>query len=330
MENPKVSVVISVYNVEQYLEKCLQSVCDQTLKDIEIIVVNDGSTDNSMDIISEFVAKDERVISVDKCNGGVSSARNAGIDAAKGEYIIHIDGDDWIDKEYLEAVYNKAKKFDLDVVVTDFFFAYQNGDRFYQNDAFADENCIITGKEYIEEYVSHLYAPGVWNKLFARSLYYENNIRYPLNIDLGEDLATAMRLYFFAGKVGKVSVAYYNYYQRGNSLNKVKIGEKQLREIINVFDIIENVYKADWKMVGILHLYKRWFFIDMYLFNRNLNIDSLVMRKMIANLLQINKECPLMNKNYRLMLISGVLKIMPYLNTVAALRFIRNKLLQRR
>lgn len=101
----KVTIIIPVYNVEKYLEKCLNSVICQTLKDIEIICVNDGSTDNSQQILKEYAQKDERIKIVDKKNGGLSSARNAGLDAATGEYCYFLDSDDWIELNTLEKLY---------------------------------------------------------------------------------------------------------------------------------------------------------------------------------------------------------------------------------
>ena len=108
MNNIKISVVIPVYNTEKYLKKCIESIVNQSLKEIEIIIVNDGSPDNSYQIIEEYKEKDRRIIAVNQENGGISSARNKGIELAKGEYIIHIDSDDWIEQDYFSDMYKKA------------------------------------------------------------------------------------------------------------------------------------------------------------------------------------------------------------------------------
>lgn len=123
----KVSIVIPIYNVEPYLEECLASAIGQTLKEIEVICVNDGSTDNSMDIVRKYAKNDSRICIVEKENGGLSSARNAGMDAAKGEYILFLDSDDWILPETLEEIYEIAVKNDLDNV-------YFNAAVFYDSD----------------------------------------------------------------------------------------------------------------------------------------------------------------------------------------------------
>ena len=107
MNNIKVSVIVPVYNCEKYLKKCLDSLVNQTLKDIEIICVNDGSTDNSGRILEEYT--DSRIKIITKENGGLSSARNAGIAVAKGEYLGFVDSDDWVDLDFYEKLYNTAK-----------------------------------------------------------------------------------------------------------------------------------------------------------------------------------------------------------------------------
>ena len=115
----KISVIIPVYNCEKFIEKCLQSLVNQTLTDIEIILVNDGSTDNSQKIIEKF--SDTRIKLINKKNGGQSSARNVGLDVANGEYIGFIDSDDWVDSDFFEKLYNTAKKYNADISISNFF-----------------------------------------------------------------------------------------------------------------------------------------------------------------------------------------------------------------
>ena len=121
---PKVSVVIPVYNVGKQLEKCLDSVVAQTFPDIEIIVVNDGSTDNSPEIIARYADKDSRIVVIDKSNEGLAYARKSGIEAAQGEYIQHLDGDDFLEPDAIELLYNKAIEDAADMVVFPFWFDY--------------------------------------------------------------------------------------------------------------------------------------------------------------------------------------------------------------
>lgn len=136
----KVSVIIPVYNVEAFLKECLESVVKQTLQEIEIICVNDGTKDNSMDIVKEYASKDERIIIVNKENGGLSSARNAGMNIASGEYVYFLDSDDYLRLEALEQIYQIAKKDNLDNV----FFSAES---FFENEEVKKKN-----KSYITYY----------------------------------------------------------------------------------------------------------------------------------------------------------------------------------
>ena len=119
---PAVSIVIPVYNIGKYLEKCLDSVVAQTFPDIEIIVVNDGSTDNSPEIIAGYADKDSRIVVIDKSNEGLAYARKSGIEAAQGEYIQHLDGDDFLEPDAIELLYNKAIEDAADMVVFPVWF----------------------------------------------------------------------------------------------------------------------------------------------------------------------------------------------------------------
>ena len=126
MPNIKVSIIIPVYNVEQYLRQCLDSVCNQTFKNIEIIVINDCSPDNSLQIIKEYQQKDDRIVLVDlKENVGLGFARNEGMKVAKGKYITFVDSDDWVTKDYVEVLYNTIEKYYYDVISSD-FYEYDN------------------------------------------------------------------------------------------------------------------------------------------------------------------------------------------------------------
>lgn len=120
MNNPKVSIIMPVYNVEKYLKKCLNSLINQTLDDIEIICVNDGSTDNSDKILQEFAQKDSRIKILTQSNKGQSVARNLAIENANGEYLGFVDSDDWVDLDYFEKLYNIAIKYDCDIACAGF------------------------------------------------------------------------------------------------------------------------------------------------------------------------------------------------------------------
>ena len=120
VDNPKVSIIIPVYNTEIYLEKCLESIIRQSLKEIEIIITNDGSSDNSLQIIRAFEEFDKRIKVINQEKQGQAAARNRGIEIAKGEYIGFVDSDDWIDFDYYEKLYLTAKKYNSDVALADY------------------------------------------------------------------------------------------------------------------------------------------------------------------------------------------------------------------
>ena len=126
----KISVIIPVYNVEQYLRECLESVINQTLSELEIICINDGSTDSSLDILREYEQKDNRIIVINKDNEGQAAARNIGISMAKGEYIGFLDSDDYIDSNFYEKLYNAAKKYKADIACTN-LYRFSDSKRYY-------------------------------------------------------------------------------------------------------------------------------------------------------------------------------------------------------
>lgn len=114
---PKISIIVPIYNVEKYIEKCIQSILNQTFSDFELILVNDGSTDSCGEICDKYKKLDDRIIVIHKVNGGLSSARNAGIDIARGEYIGFIDSDDYIHEKMYEILYNNAITYNSDIVI---------------------------------------------------------------------------------------------------------------------------------------------------------------------------------------------------------------------
>ena len=125
----KVSAVVAAYNIDKYIEKCLESIINQTLANIEIIVVNDGSTDETLNIINKLSLKDKRLIVIDKANQGLIEARKSGLEAATGEYVLFIDGDDWLELEALDLLYKHASEHEYDIVMYNAYISYDNNVR---------------------------------------------------------------------------------------------------------------------------------------------------------------------------------------------------------
>ena len=174
----KVSLVVPIYNVERYLRECLDSAANQTLKEIEIICVNDGSTDSSRDIIQEYMDKDSRFSVIDKPNAGYGDSMNRGFKAARGEYIGILESDDWIEPNELEVLYNTAKANDADTVKANFNFYWsvpEPRDEFFEYAT--PEMCDHVFEAY-DEYQVFYGKPSIWSAIYKRSFVEENNIDF--------------------------------------------------------------------------------------------------------------------------------------------------------
>ncbi len=229
----KVSVIVPVYNVEDYLEKCLDSIMNQTLKDIEIIIVNDGSPDNSQVIIDEYKKKDKRIVSIVKENGGVGSARNLGLKKASGEYIAYIDSDDWIELDMLEKMYDRAKKTDSDIIIC----GYKNIYPSRVEDTLINDKIIMSTESRKN---SRLFNPiGTWCKLYKRKFLLESDVLFTTDKVWYEDLSYTVKLLALTDKIDYVNLPLYNYLIRENSImNSSKI-LKNLDLLISFNDIID-------------------------------------------------------------------------------------------
>lgn len=252
----KISVIVPVYNVAGYLRRCLASIVRQYFQDIEIIVVNDGSTDASLSIIKEFAEQDSRIIVVDQLNSGISSARNAGLVIAKGEYISHIDGDDWIEPGFLSVMYKFAVNNDLDIAISDFYTDWDDGRCEYSKEVWLLDECIFDSEKYLRQLFKEVAHPIAWNKIFRRRLYSENHIWYPEHISIGEDIATTVRLVYFAHKIGRINKAFVHYIQRPSSLtNSASNYAKQL-DLYKVFSFLDSFFTE--RNYNKMQAFKNW------------------------------------------------------------------------
>ena len=241
----KVSAIVPVYNTEKFLEKCIRSIMSQTLKEIEIICINDGSTDNSLEILKKLQNEDNRIIIINKDNGGLTTARNAGLRIAKGEYCLNIDSDDWIEKDMLEKMYLEAKKKKLDLVITG--VKVIKGDRIIKkdnNDELLDEK-IYTGNEYLELIIKGS-SCVVWNKLIKRKIIIENNIKFNEKIFFNEDYNFICKLSEKIKKAKKLKGLYYCY-RVGENNGSSRANEKYLIDIILCYEELKNLVKDSYK-----------------------------------------------------------------------------------
>ena len=227
----KVSVIVPVYKVEQYISKCLDSLVNQTLEDMEIIVVNDGSPDNSEKIIKDYAKKYKNIKYLKKENGGLSSARNFGLKHATGEYIGFVDSDDYVDKRMYQMMYEKAIEASADLVVCDLNYVYEDKEeKAYSN--------IKTDTTDIKSIMNNIY-PAAWNKLYKKELF-DNEVYFKEGVWY-EDVEFIYRLLPYVNKIGVVHEHFYKYIQRENSI--IRTIDKRLYNYIDNWNGILEFYK---------------------------------------------------------------------------------------
>lgn len=233
----KVSVIVPVYNTQMYLDKCLDGLVNQTLDDIEIIVVNDGSLDDSQTIIDKYVKLfPNKVKSYIKKNGGLSDARNYGLAKATGEYIGFVDSDDYVNLDMYENMYKKAKKQDFDIVVCDIRYVYEN----YSKEISSKIEIDILDEEGIKKQMTDFY-PAVWNKIYKKELF-DNNILFKKGVWY-EDVEFLYRLLPYVKSVGTIKKAYVNYVQRDGAITKTF--DKRVYNYIDNWNGIIDFYKEN-------------------------------------------------------------------------------------
>lgn len=228
----KVSIIVPAYNVEQYIEKCLQSLVNQTLEEIEIIVVNDGSTDKTKQKIQQFIDKyPQKMKCYDKPNGGLSDARNYGIQYAQGKYIGFIDSDDYVELNMFEEMYKKAEEEKSDMVECDFIWEYPNKQK------------IDIGRTYQNKKEAFIYARVVaWNKLIKRETLEKADIKFPKGLRY-EDTEFFYKLLPRLEKISFLKVPMVHYIQRSNSIANTQ--NEKVKEIFEIWKNIFNFYKEN-------------------------------------------------------------------------------------
>ena len=233
---PKISVIIPVYNVEPYLRRCMDSVCNQTLEDIEIICINDSSTDNSLAILREYEQKDKRIKVIDlEQNSGAAVARNKGLDVATGEYLGFVDPDDEIVLNYYEELYKKAKEEDADIVKCKRKNIKVNGTVFYTK-----LNNII--KEKGKYYFTYQWQTAI----YRHKIITDNNIRFPEECRKAQDVVFLTRVVFKSDKLVLIDNVEYIYYKRDDSLNGKKIPLESIKSALKAASLqVEIMNKSD-------------------------------------------------------------------------------------
>lgn len=255
-----ISVVVPVYNVEKYIDRCLNSLINQTYRKLEIIIVNDGSTDNSRKIIDKFSKMDSRIIVIDKNNGGLSEARNVGINAATGDYITFIDSDDFVSYDYIEYLYSLIEKYKVKVA-SSFYQIISSEDEIKTNEEYIDQK--LTAREAVNKmlYRENI-AHNAWGKLYSidlfrnkptinfskflsRKEYYEFNpiensmYKFPVGI-LNEDLALIYFLIIEAGSIAQGTKKTYYYFSNPDSISRSRVKKKDF-SVFFLYEFVSSV-----------------------------------------------------------------------------------------
>ncbi|CYW40816.1 glycosyltransferase family 2 protein [Streptococcus suis] len=222
MNTPLISIIVPVYNVENYLDECIRTVLGQTYSNWELLLINDGSTDSSGSMCDDYARRDDRIRVIHKNNGGLSDARNAGIDNCTGEYITFLDSDDGIRGDFLEECVTTANQHNVDIVIGHFFIWDENNQTFlyFVDQAQKDTTEVISAQEALNRQVvwkNLNTAPFVvaWGKLFRASLF--NTVRFPKG-KVFEDEYTIHKTLLESNTIALINKEFYMYRRHGNSI----------------------------------------------------------------------------------------------------------------
>lgn len=281
MEEVKVSIVIPIYNVEKYLAECLQSVCRQTLKEIEIICVNDGSTDSSKSIIEKFMSKDKRVKIVDKKNSGYGNTMNRGFDSAKGEYIGIVESDDFVEEDTFETLYAEAKKYDLDVIKSDYYTFYGDSKKEDYINTCPEQQYygkLFTDNNKSEEVFS--FRMNTWTGLYKRKFIEDNKIRHNETPGASyQDNGFWFQTISLAKRLMYINKAFYHYRQDNPNSSINSTGK--IYCMCDEYDFIDNFVEnhTEIKDKYFVPYFKKRFFNCMTTYDRVSNENKLLFLK---------------------------------------------------
>lgn len=234
-----VTIIVPIYNVERYLSRCVESLLNQTLEDIQIILVNDESTDNSGKIAKAYAEKSpDKILYLEKENGGLSDARNYGMPFATGKYIAFLDSDDYIEKNAYEEMYNKACEGNYDYVECDFIWEYPNKRKIDKIVNYKNKKEMLTNVRVV-----------AWNKLIKKEIIEKNKLQFPKGLRY-EDVEFTYKLIPHLKSMAYVDKAFIHYIQRENSIANVQ--NERTSEIFTILDNVTEYYKEN----GLFEEYK--------------------------------------------------------------------------
>lgn len=311
--NPKVSIIVPVFNLEFYLCRCLDSLIHQTYNNIEIIVINDGSKDKSISIINKYAEQDKRFIIIDKKNEGVSIARNEGINKANGKYIMFVDGDDWIDHDMVERLINTAEETKSDFVGGGFIFEdLEINKRRFSLGGFPP--VIFEGKEILKNYLCGKYIwSSVWGGIYLLETINKNNVRFTPGIKYAEDVFFTINFMAFAKKVVICENHFYHVLVRSSSVTRNSIHELDNNK---KKPDVENFLKKNNLWHDYEDYYKAWFvrFSNYELYHLAIKVNYRIFRLFYNKYIHetnykewnTHKYRKIMSKKHRIMSIIGL------------------------
>lgn len=230
MNIPLISVIVPVYNAEKYIKRCVDSILNQTYGNIEIILVNDESTDNSFSLLSEYESSDQRIVVINQTNSGPDYARKAGVVRAKGEYITFVDADDYIEYTMIADMVAKAQEYDCEMVTT-YPTRFNDEGKFWVTDAFPHNECIFDETEQIltEYFCSRIISGAYYGKLYKKELFDE--YEFQKDSVIGEDVAGVLYVLLRVKNVLVLSESYYKYYWNTKSISHSKYTPRHLKSL---------------------------------------------------------------------------------------------------
>lgn len=255
---PRISVIVPIYNVASFLPKCIESILKQSFPDFELILVNDGSPDSAHDICLSYQEKDKRITIINKPNGGLLSARKAGLENARAKFISFVDGDDWVDVDFLASMYRIVELYQVDLVISGHIRAFEGRNEkmiplykqgVYANDELSD---LLNNMLNTSTFFQHGVSTYVWNKLFRRELLAEILFQVPNEITMGEDAAITYSYMPLCSKIGITHSCNYFYRQRVNSMVKAILSNELERN--HLINLITYLYGALCKKIDTVKL----------------------------------------------------------------------------
>lgn len=286
----EVSIIIPIYNAEKYLKRCLDSVVNQTFKSLEIILINDGSTDNSLRIMNEYKGNYNNIEIINQQNAGQGEARNNGISIATGEYITFADADDWLSENYVQVLYDAIKKNNSDISVCNMIMVMSRTLREIKSMNFPQRE--LKGDEAVRDLLQDKELKSYpWGKLYKKSIFLENNIIFPARM-FYEDLAVIFQAFYYSSKVSLVNEYCYYYFQSEDSSTRAP-NPKTIHDRVEALRMVQRFLLRNNTMEKYKYEYYHFCFFHLYIMCRKINVWKLkITYSEIINVILklINKE----------------------------------------